>query len=206
MTARPTIECWFDFASSYSYLSVMRIERDAAALGVQVLWRPLLLGPVLQAQGWPMPPFVQQPAKARYMWTHDLPRQCRKRGLPVVASPPRAFPRSALLPLRVALLGADQQADWVGEFCRRLIAANFVGDQEIESPDLVKAVLACLGLPAAALIDAAQTPEHKQRLRDQTAHAQARGVFGAPTFFVGDEMFWGDDRLDDALARAAGQS
>jgi 2-hydroxychromene-2-carboxylate isomerase len=203
MSTPITIDCWFDFASTYSYLSVLRIEAAAAPLGVQVAWRPLLLGPILRDQGWAASPFQDKPARARYMWGHDLPRQCAKYGLPVVDRQPSVFPRSAVLPLRVALLGADQQAPWVGEFCRRIMLLNFVADRDIEPVDTVAEVLTAMGLPAAGLVGAAQTDTHKQRLRDQTAQAAALGVFGAPTFFVGEAMYWGNDRLDDALAHAA---
>lgn len=200
-----SIECWFDFASTYSYLSVMRLEAAAQALGVAVRWRPMLLGPILREQGWKASPFEDKPAKARYMWQHDLPRQCERLGLPRMACPPSAFPRSAVLPLRVALLAADQQAPWTGAFCRAVMQRNFVEDRDIEGPEAVAEVLGGLGLDATPLIEAAQAEAHKQRLRDETARAAALGVFGAPTFFVGEAMFWGNDRLDEALAWAAGQ-
>ena len=197
-TEASCIEFWFEFASNYSYLSVMRIEDAAAALGVTIRWKPFLLGPIFRSFGWNTSPFVLQKAKGDYVWK-DMVRQCRKHGLPWVR--PSTFPRSALLPLRVALVGADQ--GWGGAFCRRVMRLNFAEDRDIDSLPVVAHVLDELRLPAREILEAAQSAHNKARLRQQTEEAAARGIFGAPTFFVGDEMFWGDDRLDDALAWCA---
>lgn len=197
-----TLDCWFDFASNYSYLSVLRIEAAAAQRGVRVAWRPFTLGPVFRSLGWTSSPFELQAAKGRYVWQHDMARQCIKHGLPVVRQRPGVFPRAGLLPLRVALFGADRQADWTGEFCRRVMRRNFVEDRDIEGPEAVAEVLTSMGLPAQPLIEAATAGAQQHRLREQTAQAAAQGIFGAPTFFVGEAMFWGDDRLDDAIALA----
>lgn len=193
--AIPAIEFWFEFGSNYSYLSVMRIEEAAARHGVRVAWKPFLLGPIFRGLGWNTSPFVLQKAKGDHVW-QDMLRQCRKYGLPWVR--PSSFPRTALLPLRVALLGAGQP--WIGGYCRRIMQLNFAEDREIDDPMLVAEVLGQLGLPAQANIDEAQSDAHKLRLRQQTDAAAARGIFGAPTFFVGEAMYWGNDRLDDALA------
>lgn len=188
------IEFWFEFASNYSYLSVMRIEAAAARLGVEVCWRPFLLGPIFQSLGWNNSPFVLQKAKGNYVW-QDMVRECEKYGLPWTR--PSTFPRASLLPLRVALVGAEQ--GWMGAYCRRVMSLNFVEDSEIDSRDVLAEVLTQLGLPASAILDEALSDANKLRLRQQTETAANRGVFGAPMFFVGDEMFWGNDRLDDAL-------
>ena len=194
----PAIEFWFDFGSNYSYLAAMRIEPEAARLGVDVLWRPFLLGPIFRSFGWDSSPFVLQKRKGQYVWL-DMARQCQKFGLNWTQ--PTAFPRSAVLPLRVALLAA--QEPWIGEYCRRMMALNFVSDRDIDSVDSVSEVLNDMALPAAQWIDRALSDANKLALRQQTEVASARGVFGAPTFFVNGEMFWGNDRLDDALAHCA---
>jgi 2-hydroxychromene-2-carboxylate isomerase len=188
------IEFWFEFGSNYSYLSVMRVEDAAARLGVRIQWRPFLLGPVFRTFGWDSSPFVLQKTKGDYVWK-DMARQCEKHGL--AWTRPSKFPRTALLPLRVALVGAEQ--DWMGAYCRRVMSLNFVEDREIDSRDVVTDVLRQLGLPAQRIIDEAQSDANKLRLRHQTEAAVRKGIFGAPMFFVGDEMFWGNDRLDDAL-------
>lgn len=200
-TVPADIECWFEFGSNYSYLSVMRIEAEAARRGVTICWRPFLLGPIFRSLGWNTSPFVLQPAKGAYVWK-DMVRQCRKHGLPW--RQPSTFPRTALLPARVALVGASQP--WIGAYCRRIMSINFAEDQEIDTPEVVGAALAQLGLPAQQILDDAQSDANKLRLRQQTEQAQALGIFGAPTFMVRGEMFWGDDRLDDALDHAAGGS
>lgn len=196
-SAQPSIEFWFEFASNYSYLSVMRIEAAAAQRGVRVLWRPFLLGPIFKELGWNTSPFVLQTLKGDYVWK-DMVRQCQKYGLPW--RKPSHFPRLALLPLRVALLGAEQP--WMSTYCQRIMRLNFVEDRELESAELLADVLEELGLPAQQLIAEAQSDANKRHLRAQTDLARVKGIFGAPTFFVNDEMFWGNDRLDDALAWA----
>ena len=193
--APPPIECWFEFGSNYSYLSAMRIEEMARAAGVPLQWRPFLLGPVFRELGWSSSPFVLQPAKGRYMW-RDMERQARKYGLDWRR--PSAFPRAAVLPMRVATLGARET--WIGEFIRRVMRQNWAEDREIDDPAAVLDALQGLVPDPAAVIAAALTPDNKQRLRAATELASARGIFGAPTFFVGDEMFWGNDRLEDAIA------
>jgi len=192
-----SVECWFEFASTYSYLSVMRIEGLARASGVRIVWNPFLLGPIFRSFGWSTSPFLLQKAKGAYMWT-DIERQCRKWGLPWRR--PTEFPRLSLLPARVALLGVDEP--WLPTFAQQVMLANFAHDQDIASEPVVRNVLERLALPAEELLRAAQSDSNKARLRAATEEAQRRGVFGAPTFFVGEQMFWGNDRLDDALACA----
>ena len=186
------VELWFDFASPYSYLTVMRIERAAAPRALR--WMPFLLGPIFQAQGWSNSPFVLQPVKGRHMWV-DMERQCRKYALPW--RKPSEFPRRSVLAARVGVLG--EGAPWLGEFCRRMMEVNFVEDRDIDAPDIVAAVLASLGLPADDILSQANSEGNRARLRARTQTAMDRGVFGAPTFFVDGEMYWGNDRIEDAL-------
>jgi 2-hydroxychromene-2-carboxylate isomerase len=200
-TRGPEIEFWFDFGSNYSYLSMMRIEALAASRDARIVWRPFLLGPVFRDLGFDNSPFVLQKRKGAYVWK-DMERQCRKYGLALTR--PTTFPRAALLAMRVALLGADQP--WAGAYCRKIMQLNFADDRDIASPDVVREALEELGLPAQQIIADAQSDAHKLRLREQTAEAAARGIFGAPTFFVGEEMFWGNDRLDDALEYCAARA
>jgi 2-hydroxychromene-2-carboxylate isomerase len=193
----PTIDFWFELGSNYSYLSAMRIEALAADAGVAVRWQPFLLGPIFASLGWPTSPFVLQPQKGAYVWT-DMARQCAKYGL--AWKRPSVFPRSAVLPMRVAAFGASEP--WIGAFVRAQMCTNFADDQDIDSEAQVLDVLRSLGLPATAILADAQSSANKPKLRQQTERAVALGIFGAPTFFVGPEMFWGNDRLDDAIALA----
>ena len=198
-TGRPAIEFWYEFASSYSYLSVMRIEALAAAAEVDVAWRPFLLGPVFMSLGWNDSPFNIYPPKGRYMW-RDLERLCERYGLRLKR--PSVFPRNGLLAARVACLGQDQA--WIGEFSRRVMQANFADDRDIGSEQVITELLAGLPLPASAgaLLAAACAPDGKEALRRQTERACQSGLFGAPSFVVAGELFWGNDRLEDALAWA----
>jgi 2-hydroxychromene-2-carboxylate isomerase len=192
------IEFWFEFGSNYSYLSALRIEELARAAGVPLRWRPFLLGPVFRELGWSTSPFVLQAAKGRYMW-RDMERQAARYGL--AWRRPSAFPRAAVLPMRVATLGAGET--WMGEFCRRVMCQNWVEDREIDTPGAVREALTGLVTDPDAVIAAATAPDNKLRLRANTELASSRGIFGAPSFFVGEEMFWGNDRLEDAIACAA---
>jgi 2-hydroxychromene-2-carboxylate isomerase len=194
----PEIEFWFEFASNYSYLSVMRIEDAAKQRGVRVVWKPFLLGPIFRDLGFETSPFVLQKQKGAYVW-QDMARQCRKYGLRWVQ--PTTFPRLGVLPARIALLGAEQP--WIGAFCRQVMELNFAFDTDINQPDRMAAILTELGLLAADILNQAQAEPAKKHFRDQTDAARAKGIFGAPTFFVGSEMFWGNDRLEDALAFAS---
>jgi 2-hydroxychromene-2-carboxylate isomerase len=192
--SRPRIEFWYEFASSYSYLSVMRIEGLAERAGVEVEWRPFLLGPVFLAMGWNDSPFNIYPPKGRYMW-RDLARLAAKYELPFRL--PSRFPRNGMLAARVAILGAEE--DWVARFSRAVMRANFAEDRDIGDAEVVGAILSELGLPAKRLLDEAVTDDNKLALRRQTERASELGLFGAPSFRVGEELFWGNDRLEDAL-------
>lgn len=193
-----SLEIWFEFGSTYSYLSVMRIEALARNAGIRLAWKPFLLGPVFRNIGWESSPFVQQPAKGRYMW-RDMERQAAKYGLPF--SKPSVFPRTAILPMRVAILGTGEE--WLPAFCRNVMRQNWAEDLDINAPVNVYQALAGLVPDPARVIEQAQGEANKLRLREQTEEAQRRGIFGGPTFFVGDEMFWGNDRLEDAIEYAA---
>ncbi len=191
---RPCVEFWFEFASTYSYLSVMRIEAAAADAGVDVVWRPFLLGPVFLALGWNDSPFNIYPPKGRYMW-RDLARLAAKYDLPFRI--PSRFPRNGLLAARVALVGVEQ--GWVAPFARAVMQANFAEDREIGEPGVIGQILDGLKLPAQETIARAQADPNKLALRCQTERAAELGLFGAPNFRVGEELFWGNDRLEDAL-------
>jgi 2-hydroxychromene-2-carboxylate isomerase len=191
------LEFWFEFASTYSYLTVMRIEQVAGQAGVSVHWRPFLLGPIFAAQGWQDSPFNIYPAKGRYMW-RDMERRAQAHGLPFRR--PSAFPRNGLLAARVALLAAPE--GWCPAFTRAVFRAQFAEDQDIGDLVILHQILESLGKDGKRICEHAQLPENKTALREQTGEAQQRGIFGAPSFLVGAELFWGDDRLEEAIAWA----
>ena len=200
MVRRPILAFWYDFASTYSYLSAMRIQDLATAAGIEVRWRPFLLGPIFAAQGWTTSPFNLYPAKGRYMW-RDLEREAARLGLP--CRRPDPFPQNSLVAARVALLGVDR--GWTPGFTRAVYAREFGEGRSIAEPTAVAEILASLGLDAAATLKEAQSDANKTRLKALVEEARSRGIFGAPTFFTEDgEMFWGNDRLDQAIAWATG--
>jgi 2-hydroxychromene-2-carboxylate isomerase len=189
------IEFWFDFASNYSYLSMLRIRRLAADAGLQVRLKPFLLGPIFKSLGWENSPFVLQAAKGNYVW-RDMERQCAKYDL--AWRRPSVFPRDSVLAARVALHG--EGTPWVDAFCEQVMLANFAEDRDIADEAVIAAILHGLGRDSAAIIAAAKEEPCKAVLRARTAQAQERGIFGAPMFFVEREMYWGNDRLEDACA------
>ncbi len=192
-----TLDLWFEFASTYSYLSVARIGAIADAAGVSLRWQPFLLGPIFADQGWSDSPFNLYPAKGAYMW-RDMERLCEGYGLPF--RKPSVFPRNGLLAARVACAGQDEA--WLPGFVEAVYAANFARDRDISDPELLAGVLDTVGADGARVVEQAGTPPIKQRLREQTGRAQELGIFGAPTFAVDGEIFWGNDRLGDAIAWA----
>ncbi|WP_299201444.1 2-hydroxychromene-2-carboxylate isomerase [uncultured Tateyamaria sp.] len=191
------LEFWFEFASTYSYLSAARIEDACAKAGVPLVWRSFLLGPVFGAQGMTDSPFNMFPVKGAYMWT-DIARCCSDLGLPFAK--PSSFPRGSLLAARIAAANAD--APWVGAFVRAVYHANFAEDRDVSDDDVIATLLNEIGLDAAPVLAAATAPEGKALLRRATEEALERGVFGAPSFVVDGALFWGNDRLEQALAHA----
>lgn len=193
--AKPTLDFWFEFASTYSYPAAMRISPLAEAAGVAVRWRPFMLGPIFKEQGWTTSPFNLFPAKGRNMW-RDLERTCGALGLPFVR--PTPFPQNTLLAARVALVGLAEP--WGEDYCRAIYRAEFAEGRTVEEIKTIAGVLTGLGLDAGAVLDRAQSNENRSQLRAHTDEAQRLGIFGSPSFVTADgELFWGNDRLEAAL-------
>lgn len=201
MPSRPVLDFWYDFASTYSYLSAMRIEDAAMEAGVALRWRPFLLGPIFAAQGWTSSPFNLFPAKGRYMW-RDMERRAQALGLPLKR--PEPFPQNSLLAARIALAGRD--GGWTPAFTRACFDLGFGQGRPIQEEATLAEALRKAGVDVQQALTLAKTEEVKGRLRAETELAKSLGIFGAPFFVTGDgELFWGDDRLDEALAWATGQ-
>lgn len=195
---QPSLEFWFEFGSTYSYLASSRIEAACEAAGVYIHWRPFLLGPLFKAQqGLSDSPFNVFPEKGRYMW-RDMERRSESYGLPFAR--PSVFPRNGLLAARIAC--ANQTASWQPAFSRAVFAANFSQDRAIEDPEVISGILDAVGEDGAARVVEAAESGVKAKLREQTERAASLGIFGAPSFVVGDELFWGHDRMGDAIAHA----
>lgn len=188
------MEFWFEFASTYSYPAALRVEGLALDAGEPLVWRPFLLGPIFAKQGWDTSPFNIYVAKGDYMW-RDLERTCEELGL--AFRKPTVFPRNGLLAARIACAFAE--AEWIADFVRGVYVANFARDEEISDPAVLGSILTRIGQDAPAILFAAQKPEAKALLRAQTDKAVEYGIFGSPTVRVGEELFWGNDRLEAAI-------
>jgi len=194
----PVLDFWFDFASTYSYPAAIRIAPLAREAGVTVRFCPFLLGPVFKAQGWNTSPFNLYPAKGRNMW-RDLERLCGDVNLPFRR--PEPFPQNSVLAARVALVGLN--TTWGEEFCRNVFQAEFCEGRQIDDPAVISDILERLQVKSTPVLDAARTDQTKASLRAQTEEARRLGIFGAPSFITeGGELFWGNDRLERALAWA----
>jgi 2-hydroxychromene-2-carboxylate isomerase len=194
----PSVEFWYEFASSYSYPAALRVAALAEERGVSLAWRPFLLGPIFAAQGWRDSPFNIYPAKGRYMW-RDLERTCSAMGVPLKR--PEPFPQPSLLATRVALAleGAER-----ANFSRRVFVAEFGEGLPIGDREILGAVLKASGVDAAAALERAESDANKARLKAECAHAVEIGVIGAPCLVTADgEVFWGNDRLEQGLDWAA---
>ena len=194
----PRLTFWYEFASTYSYLSAMRIDAVAAEAGVAVTWQPFLLGPIFKAQGWTTSPFNVYPAKGRYM-VRDITRIAAARGL--AFHMPQTFPANGLKAARLAVLGMAE--GWGAPFSKAVFEAEFAHRQDIASDMVLQQLLKGIGQDAQSALARSQEQMTKERLRAATAEAEALGIFGAPAFVTADEeLFWGDDRLEQALAHA----
>ena len=183
-----SIEFFWDAASPYTYLAATQVGALAARAGVAVNWRPFLLGKVFEATGNRMPASV--PAKAKHLFS-DVQRWAQHYGVPVAF--PKVFPVNSVLALRAGIAAAGQGKG--PEFALALMKAYWADGADISQPQVVGAVAGALGLDAAALLAQTQEQALKDQLRANTEEAVRRGAFGAPTFFVGEQMFWGNDRL-----------
>ncbi len=189
------LQFWFEYASTYSYPAVMRIDKVAAARGVAIEWRPFLLGPLFHAQqGLKDSPFNAVPVKGSYMW-RDMERTCEKHGLPFRR--PQRFPQNGLMAARITL-SLPQEAR--GNFAKAVFQANFVHDRDVSDPQILHAAARRAGLDPLEVLAAMTSEPIKQQLKDETQRAADLGIFGAPSFVTEDgELFWGNDRIEDAL-------
>ena len=189
--AKRTVEYFFDVGSPTSYLAWSQLPQIAAETGATIAWRPMLLGGVFKATGNASP--VTVPAKGRWM-NEDIARWARRYGVPFAFNP--HFPINTLTLMRGA---AGLQLRRPADFLRYLDVierAMWETPKNLGDPGVLAATLAAAGFDADEFIALVSDPEIKAKLVANTEEAVARGVFGAPTFFVGDAMFFGQDRLD----------
>jgi len=184
-------EFFFDYGSPYSYLADSRLPALAERTGAEVTYRPMLLGGVFKATG-NQSPAVQPCEAKRGYGALELRRWVTHLDVPFGLNP--HFPVNTLLLMRTAV--AAGRAGIFDPFHRAVYPAFWVDGENLGEPEVVGRIVEKAGLDARALLEAAGDPAVKAELRATTEEAVARGAFGAPTFFVGHEMFFGNDRLD----------
>lgn len=192
----PKIEFWLEYASTYSYLSVARMGKLADDSGVQIDWQPFWLLPVREELGLPAP-FPEGSARARYMWL-DLERRARHLKLPYRR--PEVYPFKSMPTGRIALVAARE--GWCREFTEAAFRLHWTEGVLMGTPENLTAALASARQDASRVQALASSPQIKDAFKQQTTRALQRGIFGAPSFVVDDELFWGDDRLEAAIERA----
>ena len=186
-----TAEFFFDVGSPAAYLAWTQLPSLCSGGAARIECKPMLLGGVFQATGNQSPTSV--PAKGKYM-IGDLQRHARRYGVPFMHNP--HFPINTLTLMRGATAVQMHQPDRFDAYVDAVFRAIWVEQKNMNDPQVVAAVLQAAGFDPAALLAQAADPQVKERLKEVTQGAVARGVFGAPTFFVDGHMFWGQDRLD----------
>ena len=194
----PRVEYFFDYVSPFAYLADTQLPALAQRTGAEIVHRPFFLGGVMQATK--NSPPITVPSKGRYMFV-EIQRWAKRYGVP--ANPNPHFPVNTLTAMRVAVAALGEPR--FGDLHRALFRAVWVDGKNLADEAVLEATVAAAGLDAAALLARAKEQAAKDALRRNTEEAVERGAFGAPTFFVGDEMFWGNDRLDFVEAALGGQ-
>jgi 2-hydroxychromene-2-carboxylate isomerase len=185
------IEFFFDVGSPTSYLAFTQLPRIAREAGAELVWRPMLLGGVFKATGNASP--VSIAAKGR--WMHeDIPRWAKRWGVPYAHNP--HFPINTLTLMRGAAGLQLRQPEALPRYLDAVFHAMWVLPRSLGDPAELAAVLTGAGFDADAFVALVVDPEVKAALVATTEEAVARGVFGAPSCFVGEQMFFGQDRLD----------
>jgi 2-hydroxychromene-2-carboxylate isomerase len=185
------MQFWYDFASPYAWLAA---ERLATARGVAVEWVPFIIGPILRLRPDNPSPLQNAPPAQRAYRRRDVERLAAKQGLPLRW--PSNYPRNGLLGARVARVVPPDRCPGL---TLAIYRASFVEDREIAETDVIRDVLARAGFDAQGTLEAALAEDNKKGLGADVERAIALGIFGAPSFIVGGELFWGNDRLDLAL-------
>lgn len=187
------IDFFFFYGSTYTYLTVMRIENLAAGHGVKIRWRPFNVRQIMLEQD--NIPFRDKPVKAQYMW-RDIERRAVRYGIPFNGVPPYPVDPDNLAG-RVGLVAARE--GWCPAYTRTTYGTWFLEHNKPGDPVQLARALSAIGKSPDAVIDRAESPEVREEYDAETQRARELGIFGSPTFRAGDEIFWGDDRLEDAL-------
>lgn len=191
------LDFFYFFGSGYAYLSVLRIADLAEKAGVRVQWRPFNVRPLMRENNVMLRDEAQ---KVRYLW-RDIERRAALHGLPFV-KPPIWPTEPDLLASRVAMVAAEE--GWVTSYTVESFRAWYLEGLSLGTQDSLRTILPRIGHDPERVMALANRPEATARLEAETEAARVLGAFGSPTFAVGQELFWGDDRLEEAVAWAAG--
>ena len=187
------IDFWFFVGSTYSYLSILRIDSVASAQGVAFRWRPFNVRSIMIEQN--NIPFRDKPVKAAYMW-RDIERRAAMYGLK--AKLPATYPlRESEIANRIAVVG--ERRGWCADYVRAAYRRWFEQGEEPGVEPCLSGSLSDIGLEPQQIIAAARADDIGAEFVASTEEAKRLGVFGSPTFAVDGELFWGDDRMDDAI-------
>ena len=185
------IDFYFDFSSSYSYIAHRKVVELGERLGVPVVWRPISLGAIFAALGHQLPETGSP--KQKYIW-HDVVRSARENGLPYIWPDP--FPVNSIPAMRgFYFLDAQPGADTIA-YANAIFKATFGEGRDIGNPDVLLNIVGGLGANVEAFKTAISSAQIKQKLKQETDAAMQLGIFGAPSFVVDGELFWGADRLE----------
>jgi len=191
------LKFWYEFASPYAYFSMMRIEALTKGKGIEVIYQPFLLGPLFQDVGWRTSPFLIYENKGKNFF-RDIEREAQFYDLPPIKILSQ-FPENGLIAARTALIGLKE--GWGVEFSKAVYKRQFQQGLSIKELEDVAAIITHLAIgDADVILEKAQGTENKAKLRTVGEDAKRAGIFGAPSFEVGDELFWGNDRLERAVA------
>ena len=185
-----SVDFYFDLVSPTAFLAYHRLRQLQEQYDLEVVYKPMLLGGVFKSTGNTTP--IAIPAKGKYMLEADIPRFARRYAVDLSFNP--HFPLNSLTMMRGAV--AAQRLGCAGAFFEDGFKAMWQQGKDLADPAVIVEVLAAAGLDGEAILEATQDPQVKAGLIANTEEAVARGAFGAPTMFVGDEMFFGQDRID----------
>jgi 2-hydroxychromene-2-carboxylate isomerase len=201
------VEFFYDYSSPWTYLAFTRIEELCCAHDAELVWRPILVGGIFNTVNPSVYQFREQPvpAKARYL-AKDLYDWARFQHVPM-KFPPTVFPVNSVKALRGALVALKHGC--VSRYSARVFQAYFGEDRDISQDAVLRAIVEEVGLDASTFFTAIASPAYKDRIRSNTDECVQRGGFGSPTIFIGDDMYFGNDRLvlvEAALVGGGGSS
>ncbi len=198
---KKSVDFYYDFVSSASYLAYKRLPAMVKAAGGHINWKPMLLGGVFKAVGNASPALIE--AKGNWLFK-DMKRIADKHGFAFAVNP--SFPLNTVMVMRGAIAAERLGPDILAPYMAAMFDGAWANGDDLSNPEVVMELMEKADLPATEIANMAQDQAIKDELRANTEEAVRRGAFGAPTFYVGDEMHWGQDRIDavmEALERAS---